>query len=466
MTTSANLSGETGSKIYIIDTNVLLDDPEAIFSFKDNDVVIPLAVIEEIDRKKKEIDAVGRNARKTIRIIDKFRAQGATIANGVILPSGGIFRVEINNDRNVGDSPVGRLDLTVTDNRILLVAFNISEKEKVKNPTAPKKVILVSNDGALRIKAEAVGLRAEEYKTNIINFDTLYTGFNDNLQILSDEEMEKFIASKVIDHAIADALHNQYFKIRNESGQQNNFARYSDGKIHAVNNFELGHAFDLEARNPQQDCALDLLMNENIGMVTLIGTAGTGKTLLAIAAGLDLMSSGRYDRLVVTRPTEGVGKDLGYLPGDIASKMEPWMRPIFDSVDFLMMNNNSSRRGGFSYGNTQNESPSQRMINDGALEIQPLCYVRGITLPNLILVVDEAQNLSPHEVKTISTRVGENTRIFLTGDPNQIDNPYLTKDTNGLTYFVDHMKGEIDYGHITLIKGERSRIATICAQRL
>lgn len=458
----ATSSGDAAAKVYILDTNVLLYDPRAIFSFKDNHIVIPIVVIDEIDSKKKD-PLLGFNARETIRIIDQFRAQGLIISDGVNLPEGGTFRIEINNDRNIGDSAIGRLDLSKNDNRILLVAYNLSEKEKKENPDSPRRVVIVSNDGAVRIKAEAVGLRAEEYRTNSIKFDQLYTGYGE-MQILPETVMDKLFEFNSTDHIISDSFPNQFFNVQSDSSKNKTVVRYLEGRIYAVNDFKTGRAFDLTARNPGQNCAIDLLMNEKIGMVSLIGKAGTGKTLLAIAAGLDMVSSGHCDRLVITRPTKSVGEPLGFLPGDIESKMDPWMRPIFDSIDFLMMNN--SKRNGKFYQIGNDDSPTRKMILDGILEIQPLTYARGITLPNMTLIIDEAQNMTPHEIKTLATRVGEGSRIFLTGDPNQIDNTYVNKDTNGLTYFVDHIKGQPDYGHVTLTEGERSHIATICSELL
>ena len=457
---SATSSGEAATKIYILDTNVLLYDPRAPFSFEDNQVVIPIKVIDEVDDKKDNLQ-VGFNARETIRIIDQFRAQGFILSDGVKLPNGGTLRIEINNNSNIGDSPIGRLDQSKNDNRILLVAYNLSEKEKIDNPDNPRKVVIVSNDGAVRIKAEAVGLKAEEYKTNMVKFDQLYTGYGE-MQILPDSVMDKLFESHVADYVIEGSLPNQFFNVQAESSANKTIARYFEGRVHAINAFKVGRAFDLVARNPGQNCALDLLLNDKVGMISLIGKAGTGKTLLAIAAGLDTISSGRCDRLVITRPTKSVGGELGFLPGDIASKMDPWMRPIFDSIDFLMMNN--TKRNGKLYH--LGDSPTKRMIEEGVLEIQPLAYARGITLPNMTLIVDEAQNMTPHEIKTLATRVGEGSRIFLTGDPHQIDNTYVNKDTNGLTYFVDRIKGQPDYGHVTLTQGERSHIATICSELL
>lgn len=454
-------------KIYILDTNVLLIHPEAIFSFEENDVVVPIVVIDELDDKKSELNEIGRNARQTVRIIDKFRAEGFVISNGVVLPGGGEFRVEINNDRDKGEkSLISNLDLSKADNRILLVAANLNEKEKVRNPEAPRKVVIVSNDGALRIKAEAVGLLAEEYKTNVISYDTLYTGLGSEKLILPDDVMDLLFQTNSADYLISGAMENQYFDVVSAVSKANTTIRYCNGKIFAVNNFRTGRAYELNARNPGQNLAIDLLMNRDIGMVSLVGAAGTGKTLLAIAAGLDQVNSGHYSRLVVTRPLQSVGRDLGYLPGDVNQKIDPWLRPIYDSIEFLFMNNSKRTVGSFSQNKEKFTDVSQEMISDGVLEIQPLCFVRGITMPNQYFIVDEAQNLTPHEIKTLATRVGEGTKIVLTGDPNQIDSPYLTKDTNGLTYFVDKMKGQIEYGHITLTQGERSRIATICSQLL
>ncbi|MEI8361336.1 MAG: PhoH family protein [bacterium] len=465
--TKAKKEGENVRKIFIIDTNVLLDDPQALFSFDDNDVVVPIVVIDEIDNKKGLMNETGRNARRTIRMIDNFRAEGNKISEGVVLPGGGTIRIEINNDKELGDkSVIGNLDLSKNDNRILLVAANLSAKESKKDLLQQRKVVIVSNDGALRVKAEAVNLRAEEYKTNIVDFDQLYSGLSDRVETAPDEVLDQFFNNLEAKYVIEGLIANQYIEIVGRTTGHRAMVRYNNGNIFAVNKNKVARVYDLKSRNPGQNYAIDLLTNKEIGMVTLVGPAGTGKTLLAIAAGLEKVYEGEYDRLVVTRPIRSVGEDMGYLPGDIDSKIEPWMRPIFDAIELLTANSSKRRRTSFADGQGNPVPAYKQMILDGLLEIQPLAYVRGVTFPNQYFVVDETQNLTPHEVKTLATRVGEGTKIVLTGDPNQIDNPYLSRDTNGLTYFVDRLKGQVDYGHITLTQGERSRIATICSQLL
>ncbi len=457
--TSATSSGEKERKIYVLDTNVVLYDPEAMIAFEEHDVVVPILVVDEIDNKKKD-PRIGWNAREAIRRIDHFRASGERISDGIVLPGGGTFRVEINNDKNLSDSAIGRLDLSKNDNRILLVAHNLMQKEKEKNPDNPRRVVMVSNDGAVRIKADAVGIPTEEYRNGMVNFDTLYTGLGSERLVLPEDCIKELSALKVAKYEIEEALPNQFFEVCTETGNTI-IVSYFEGKIYAVN--KVGRSFGLTSRNPGQACVVDMLMKDQVSMATLVGPAGTGKTLFAVAAGLDLVNKGHFQRLVVTRSTKPVGEELGYLPGDIESKMEPWLRPVFDIVDLLMMSN-KARSGPLYYGGE--EFPLKRMLEDRILEIQPLAYARGITLPNMLLIIDDAQNLTPHEIKTLATRIGEGSKIILTGDPHQIDNPYINKNTNGLTHFVDHLKGQPDYGHVTLTQGERSRVATICSQLL
>jgi PhoH-like ATPase len=449
-------------KIYILDTNVPVADPRCIFAFEDNVVIAPLVLIGELDKFKKDMDARGYNARQFFRIVDNFRKEGATISKGVNLPNGGTFRIEINNNHEVPDSPISQLERT-NDNRILRVAFNLQQKENEKRPEDRRQVIIVSNDKPVRITAEAVGLVAQEYESNVVDFDALYTGIGAEVQTIPDSVSTQLYADFEADYVVDGALNNQYFDFKSESTGCLGSMRYANGKVYAVNKFKNARAFDLTARNREQNFALDMLLNDDIKICSLIGTAGTGKTLLAIAAGLEKVSNGVYDKLVVARPIIPVGKDLGYLPGDIDQKMDPWMRPIYDSIELLFMGNSSQKdeliqacRGG-------NLSAFEKMKHDGVLQIQPLTYIRGLSVPNTFFICDEGQNLEQLEMLTTTTRIGENSKIVITGDPHQIDHPYLNDRNNGLTFVVSRLKGQLIYGHVELVKGERSEVATLCA---
>ncbi|NTW57877.1 MAG: PhoH family protein [Nitrospirae bacterium] len=438
-------------KVFVLDTNVLLHDPRAIFSFEDNDVVVPIVVIEELDKFKKGIDEIGRNARQVSRILDEYRQKGK-LSQGVKLEGGGCLRVELNHQSP--ERLPNELIATKADNRILATALNL------KHDDLP--VILVTKDTNLRIKADALGMRAEDYESDTITLDELYSG---EVEMAVDPgAIEEFYSGGELPAVKPKPLPNQFVLIKNNANpSQTALARYSQQKHALVPIANTKHGiWGISARNKQQQYALDLLLNDDIRLVTLVGRAGTGKTLLALAAGLEKTIENRaFQRLVVSRPVFPLGKDIGFLPGDIEEKLRPWMQPIRDNLDFLMGASASAVAG-----RAKGKKDLQSLFDLGMIEVEPLTYIRGRSMPNQYLIVDEAQNLTPHEIKTIITRAGEGTKVVLTGDPYQIDNPYIDSSSNGLTYVVDRFKEETIAGHITLVKGERSDLAELAATLL
>jgi PhoH-like ATPase len=436
-------------KIFVLDTNVLLHDPRAIFSFEDNDVVIPIVVIEELDKFKKGVDEIGRNARQVSRILDEHRLKGK-LSLGVKLESGGNLRVELNHQSP--ESLPNELIATKADNRILSTALNL------KNDGLP--VILVTKDTNLRIKADALGMTAEDYESDTITLDELYSGETELL--VAPGAIDDFYARGELQPADPKPFPNQFALLKNSANEsQTALARFSKQKSVFVPITTAKHGvWGITAKNKQQQFALDLLLNDDIRLVTLVGKAGTGKTLLALAAGLEKTIEARtFQRLVVSRPVFPLGKDIGFLPGDIEEKLRPWMQPIRDNLDFLVGSSGGP-------GRVKGKKDLQSLFDLGMIEVEPLTYIRGRSMPNQYLIVDEAQNLTPHEMKTIITRAGEGTKVVLTGDPYQIDNPYIDSSSNGLSFVVDRFKEEPIAGHITLVKGERSDLAELAATLL
>lgn len=435
-------------KIFVLDTNVLLHDPNALYSFRTHDIVIPIAVIEELDKFKKGLDEMGRNARQVSRYLDELRLKDK-LSKGVALEQGGTLRVVM--DRRGEEDLPPELIAAKGDNRILSVALYLN-KTSGKRP-----VIMVTKDTNMRIKADALGLTAEDYETDQVSIEELYSGETDaevdgaEIELLYKEGLP----------VSGDRYYpNQFVNLRDKGNSSHTaLGRYDASKkaIVPITNVK-GGVWGINAKNKEQACALDLLLNDEIKLVTLVGKAGTGKTLLALAAGLEkTVEKGTFQRLVVSRPIYPMGKDIGYLPGDIGEKLKPWMQPIFDNVDFLM-------GGGQGKGKVRRDA--QSLVDMGMLELEALTYIRGRSMPHQYLIVDEAQNLTPHEIKTIITRAGEGTKIVLTGDPYQIDNPYVDSASNGLTYVTERFKNEVIAGHITLMRGERSPLAELAAMKL
>jgi len=436
-------------KNFVLDTNVLLHDPTALFKFRDNRIIIPITVIEELDRFKKDLNMLGRNARTVSKIIDRARDRGS-LSGGVPLENGGMLRVAFDGD---GASLLpDELQGNREDNQILAVALG----EKLRDNDVP--VVVVSKDTNLRIKADALGLRAEDYESDRVDIEELYQGYR---EIPVDKMwIDAFYAAGDADlpPGAEDLYPNEYLVLRNASSQSA-LGRYDPvrRKVRLVPSFK-EDVWGIRPRNKEQHFALDILLDDSVKLVTLAGKAGTGKTLLAIAAGLRKTSDEEaYQRLLVSRPVFPMGKDIGFLPGDVEEKLKPWMQPIFDNVEYLFGYSRRKRQGMRGY---------QELINLGILEIEALTYIRGRSIPNQYIIIDEAQNLSPHEVKTILTRAGENSKVVLTGDPFQIDNPFVDSASNGLAYIVEKFKEEAIAGHVMLIKGERSPLAELAANIL
>lgn len=434
-------------KNFVLDTNVLLHDPSAVNCFGDNTVNIPINVIEELDHFKKDMSELGRNARQVCRLLDKYREAG-NLREGVLLESGATLRVVFSKRRlpelvSNGDHP---------DNRIMATALDIDES----NPDIP--TIFVTKDTNLRIRADALGLTAVDYDQEGIDISELYPGASE--MDVSGELIKQLYNDGRIDLLPGERHRNEYLMLRDETNTSRTaLCRISSdgGSIEPIRHFRDG-VWGVRPRNREQHFALDLLLRDDIKMATLVGKAGTGKTLLAIAAGLQKTTEENvYIKLLVSRPIFPLGRDLGYLPGDIEAKLNPWMQPIFDNVEFLMGLTKQDKKNGRGY---------HELIDLRIMEIEPLTYIRGRSIPNQFMIVDEAQNLTPHEVKTILTRVGHGTKIVFTGDPYQIDNPYVDSVNNGLTYLVEKFKREGLAGHVTLHKGERSELAELAANLL
>ncbi len=423
-------------KTYVLDTNVLLHNPDALFAFEDNNVVIPFAVIEEIDNQKKRQDEIGRNARVVSRELDALR-EASSLADGVDLPQGGRLTIELNNT-GLLNFPQG-LDAEKYDNRILAVAYNMSISGK-----AP--VTLVTKDLNLRIKADVLGIRAEDFYNDKVDYQQLYTGVGE--LYVSAQELDRFYREGRLSNSSHNLLPNQFILVRsNENPSQSALARYHQGMLLPLTYGEAS-CWGIRALNKEQKFAFELLLNDHIKVVTLVGRAGTGKTLLALAVGLEkVLEENAYSRLLITRPVIPMGDDIGFLPGTKEEKLRPWMQPIYDNLEFLFRN--CSEPG----------DVLQDIIRRGLLDLEALTYIRGRSIPRQFIICDEAQNLSPHMIKTLITRVGEDTKIVLTGDPEQIDHPYLDSSSNGLTYLVERIKNEEIAGHVVLLKGERSKVA-------
>ena len=437
-------------KNFVLDTNVLLYDPQAIFKFQDNCLIIPITVIEEIDRFKKDMNETGRNARQFSRILDGLRKKGS-LASGVAMEHGGRLRVVMYEESIMKALP-RELSEERGDNRILATAIKLKE-------TAEEPVIFVTKDTNLRIKADAIGLVAEDYESDKVDIQDLYTGF---VEVECDAATIDRFYSQAWTEPLEGLLPNQYVALRDAANASHTaICRYDarQGRLTQLAKIAAREGiWGITPRNREQSFALDALLDDSVKLVTLVGKAGTGKTLLAIAAGLQKTAEENvYHRLLVSRPVFPMGKDIGFLPGDIEEKLAPWMQPIFDNVELLLAGHEGEKRHSKGY---------RELMNMGILEIEALTYIRGRSIPNQYLIVDEAQNLTPHEIKTIITRAGEGTKVVLTGDPFQIDNPYVDASSNGLTYVVERFKEQQISGHIFMTKGERSELAELAANLL
>jgi PhoH-like ATPase len=433
-------------KNYILDTNVLLHDPNSLVSFQDNNVLLPIEVIEEIDRFKRESTERGANARTVSRTLDGLRVQGR-LSEGVDLPNGGRLRIVFHKNGN-GQVSIG--DNTV-DSRIVAVAMDV----KKANPKSP--AILVTKDINLRIKADALGLQAEDYETDRVLIADLYTGMFE--LTLAADKIAAFRAHGELALA-GNGTHspNEYCTLIEETNPKRTaLARVDASGKNLVPIIDCREGvWGIKPRNREQHFAFDALLDDRIKLVTLMGKAGTGKTLLAMAAGLKKALQDReYRRLVVARPTISMGKELGFLPGSLEEKLDPWMQPIHDALEML---------SDLNMGHEQRRATD--LMRSGTIVVEALSYIRGRSIANQFMVIDEAQNLTPLEVKTIITRVGHGTKIVFTGDPYQIDNPYVDSSSNGFNYTVSKFRPQIVAAHVELQKGERSELAELAANIL
>ncbi|MCE9574235.1 MAG: PhoH family protein [Deltaproteobacteria bacterium] len=433
-------------KNYVLDTNVLLHDPRAVYAFADNHVVIPIYVIEEIDTFKKDLSELGRNARMIARLLDESRKDGG-LSKPQPLENGGTVQVVLS--KNPPKNP--SYDSRSMDQRILEVALEVRDA----HPETP--TILVTKDVNMRIRGDALGLVAVDYDSESISIDELYPGHRElSVDAGTIDALYAEGGVKVESEAMYP---NEYLLLKDETSGKSALARWNKetGKVAPIKKLREG-VWGIRPRNKEQNYALDLLLDDSVKLVTLVGKAGTGKTLLALAAGLQKVTEEQtYHKLLVSRPIFPLGRDIGYLPGDIEEKLNPWMQPIYDNLELLLGLNKTDKKDGRS---------SAELMELGFVEVEPLTYIRGRSLPNVFMIVDEAQNLTPHEVKTIITRAGEGTKIILTGDPYQIDHPYLDSSNNGLTTVAERFKPQAIAGHVTLAKGERSQLAELATQIL
>ncbi len=438
-------TGKTKRRKIVVDTNVILFDALAITKFQNADIHIPISVIEEVDRFKRDPGENGRNARQFSRFVDTLREKGK-LASGVQLENSETV-IFISIDFSMAGIPT-ELDQEKADNRILATAMSLQKQ-------FPRtQVELITKDINLRIKADVMGVDARDYEPDGDSQENMYEGY---LEIeLKPGMIDSFFRDKRYTPDVK-LLANQYVVMKDASNPNHSaIGRYSFAEKAVVPVLTPANGiWGIHGRNVEQAFALDCLLNDEILFVSLVGKAGTGKTLLAIAAGLHkTLDEGVFQRLLVSRPIFPMGRDIGYLPGDIEQKLNPWMQPIFDNVEFLMGADKKAA------------GRAQELINQGMLNIEPLTYIRGRSIPKQYLIVDEAQNLTPHEIKTIITRAGAGTKVVLTGDVYQIDNPYVDSANSGLTYAVEKFKGHAIAAHVTLTKGERSELAELAANIL
>ena len=435
-------------KTYVLDTSALITDTDCVNGYGNNDILIPIKVLEELDKHKKRQDLVGASARTVIRFLDSLRTKGS-LYEGVRLGKGkGVLRVKGYNP-NMQFPP--ELDLDVPDHQILAVA--LSEK------TDSRKVIVVSNDINMRVVCDSIGMESEDCNPEKVveSGSSLFHGFTDIL--VDDEFIDRFYANERMElpEQKEKLYPNQYLMlISSYDNKKTALAKYIGPNQPLAKLVQFGKKgiFGIKPRNKEQNFALDMLMNQDVPLVSIVGKAGCGKTMLAIAAGLEQTVGSidnKYSRLIVSRPVQPMGKDIGFLPGTLEEKMSPWLRPIQDNLQFLLGNDKITL---------------EMYMQKGDIEVEAITYIRGRSIANAYIIIDEAQNLSMHEIKTIITRVGENSKVVLTGDIEQIDNVYVDETTNGLTYVAEKFKPYDLAGHVTLMNGERSKVATLASKIL
>ncbi len=486
-------------KTFVLDTNVLLHDPQSIFKFADNNLVIPVEVLEELDAIKNEQSTErGRNARHVHRLLQGLLPDSRTMLEGVKLPNGGTLSVIINRDLLEGNSAspaMRRLlailpDLSNKDNRIIACALFVQE-------TFPPPTILVTKDVNVQLKARAVGLESQDY----LNDKVPENPDEDSYRRIpvSIYELQRFASEGefALEAETARPLAiNEYLLLVSSEGKTMPARHHGAGVVKRLRVPEYVKApggIPIRARNLEQQFFMDALLDESITLITCFGKAGTGKTLLSTACALHQVCDehGRYDGVAITRPVIALGRDLGFLPGSLEEKMRPWLQPYYDALEVLMPSKPpkepqfigkkaSRKRKKLEEASLQNSNhpavnghpngaavkPYERLIKNGLVEIEALCFIRGRSIARRFFVLDEAQQLTPHEVKTVITRISEGSKIVLIGDPAQIDNPYVDSRSNGLVYCHNRMKGQPISAHVKLTKGERSKLAELAADLL
>jgi PhoH-like ATPase len=440
-------------KSFILDTNVILHDASSIHQFQENDVIIPLTVIEELDHFKRGSQVINLNAREFARTLDSIT--GTAIFNGGVSLGKGKGKVRVAIAKGLAPEIKGIFREDSADNRILSVAFDYNKKSKNKT-----KVVLVTKDVNLRMKAKALGILAEDYTTDRIgSVEELYSGkeilenFDDDILLKLFQPPFEIPAKTVLKKLVSEPIPNKFYILRNSS---RSVLAYLDNEMEVIRKVDKEPIYGIKPRNAEQTFAVSALTNQNVPLVSLTGKAGTGKTLLALASALHVRKS--YRQIFIARPIVPLSnKDIGFLPGDVQSKIEPYMQPLWDNIRVI--------QDQFSENDKQHQLINN-LIKDEKLVIEPLSYIRGRSLQRIFFIVDEAQNLTPHEIKTIITRVGEGAKIVFTGDIYQIDHPYLDSQSNGLSYLIDHFKGQKLYAHVNLLKGERSELAELASNLL
>ncbi len=441
------------SKIFVLDTNVILHNPYSILAFDDNIVLLPIEVLEELDNFKRSHDEKGRNARIAIRMLDSLREKGAP-GEGFPLENGGLLKIAIGSTLDSA-TRLG-MQVNITDNRILCAAYKFKE--------AGETVIFVSKDINARIKADALGIISMDFEKEKVDFDNLYKGWQ-SIEVPRDD-INSFYENKGFEVDKKKFCPNEFaLLVDNEDNKHTAIGRFNtEAGIVQPMIFSKSPVMSIRPRNKEQAMAIELLLNTDISLVTLVGAAGTGKTLLAIAAGLqEVVKNKSYAGMLVSRPVMPLGRDIGYLPGTKEEKLENWMGPIYDNIEYIL---NVEKKGKETKIKTKTKTAIDKYIREEIIELEAMTFMRGRSIPDRFIIIDEAQNLTPHEVKTVLSRSGNHTKVVLTGDPYQIDNPYLDSAGNGLTYCVDKMKGQRTFGHITLTKSERSPLASLAAELL
>ena len=507
-----NLRGATASysrirvsakvKTFVLDTNVLIHDPQSIYKFQENNLAIPVEVLEELDAIKTEQSTErGRNARRVHRILQELLPDSRSMHEGVELPNGGTLSVIINPylaEPGRRSPAMDRLrailpDLTKKDNRIIASALFVQEQY-------PPPTILVTKDVNVQLKARAVGLESEDYMNDKVPEDVEEASYREIP--LSIYELQRFCSEGEfgIDAKTARPLYlNEYVLLRSDEGKTMPARYFGDGVVRRLKIPEYVKApggIPIRARNLEQQFLMDALLDDSIHMLTCFGKAGTGKTLLSTACALHQTHDdhSRYDGLSISRPIISLGKDIGFLPGTLDEKMKPWLQPYYDALEVLIpskppkepqfaskkvskkrhrksdmmaaMNPSQSSNGYGGHSAAPLMKPYERLLKSGLVEIEALCFIRGRSIARRFFILDEAQQLTPHEVKTVITRISEGSKIVLIGDPAQIDNPYVDSRSNGLVYCHDRMKGQAIAAHVKLTKGERSRLAELAADLL